>query len=246
MFRVLLFFIFLTGCAVTFPTDPNTTWVQSSWQDNLGVIALATELGKSHLCTGVLISPKVVVSAAHCYKSPNETYIVYGCDNIKHDECIRVKVESIHNHPQYKFAFNSGNDIAVFLTEEPIDLPPVKIANKKHYKDEVVKAVGFGARNNNSGIIYDGIGTVKDEYLFEISAKLKKQTDPNPGDSGGPILILENGEYKVLGILSRIILNKKKIKKNGKDKYVYTHSGVGVYTKILPYTPWINEYKMLP
>lgn len=233
MFRIFLLFLFLTGCAVSLPPEPNTVWEQASWQDTPGVVSLATAWGKSHLCTGVLIAPQMILSAAHCTLHPSDTFVVYGCNDIRSSVCTRVQVTKIYNHPDYKMSFESGNDLAIFISEKPIDLPLVKFASKNYYKDQKIKAVGFGKRNNNVGILYQGYGILQDEYKYEFTALLKKGMDPNPGDSGGPALVLEDGEYKLLGVLSRIKLTRTK------KKDVYTNSGVGIYTRVIPYQSWI-------
>jgi secreted trypsin-like serine protease len=232
MLRFFLLFLFLAGCAVSLPPEPNTVWKQSHWQDNAGIVSLSTSWGKSHLCTGVLIAPQMVLSAAHCTLHASDTFVVYGCNDIRSSHCTRVQVKSIHNHPKYKMSYESGNDIAIFITEKPIDLSLIKFASKNYNKNDKIKVVGFGRRNNKNGILYQGYGVLKNEYRYELTALLKKGMDPNPGDSGGPALVMEDGEYKLLGILSRVKLTRTK-KKN------YINSGVGIYTKVRAYQNWI-------
>lgn len=232
MFRIFLLFLFLAGCAVSLPPEPNAVWEQSHWQDNAGIVSLSTSWGKSHLCTGVLIAPQMVLSAAHCTLHASDTFVVYGCNDIRSSVCTRVQVKKIFNHPEYKMSYESDNDLAIFITEKPIDLPLVKFASNNYHKGHKIKAVGFGKRNNKTGVLYQGHGILKDEYKYEFTVLLKKGMDPNPGDSGGPALVMEEGEYKLLGVLSRI----KLIRTKKKD---YINSGVGIYTRVGVYQGWI-------
>lgn len=232
MGKFLTLLLFLTGCAISLQPETNTAWEKTHWQENAGIVSLSTGWGKSHLCTGVLVAPQMVLSAAHCILHTSDTYIVYGCNDVRSSICKRVQVKHILKHPNYNRSYKSRNDIAIFITEEKVNLPLVKFASEEYYLNDKIKAVGFGERNNNTGILYQGYGTLRRKNKNEFTALLKKNKDPNPGDSGGPALVMEDGEYKLLGILSRI-----KIIKTKEEDYINT--GVGVYTKVISYQKWI-------
>ena len=236
MKKLILLFILLFGCSSSTP-EPTTAWDKINHLEVDGIVEITTAWGKSHLCTGSLIQNNIILTAAHCAVFPVEDmFIVYGCDNINQSSCKKVPVVRKYQHPKWKKEFIAAHDIAILIPEIPIPLTLAEIYTKKNIPEGLsVKAVGFGQRNSDSGVLYSGRGRVTRDYKYELVAHMRGSLDPNPGDSGGPALILEDGKFKIAGILSRsrwTDVSKKK---------TFIHSGYAIYTKPIEYLNWIYE-----
>ncbi|KAI9295386.1 trypsin-like serine protease, partial [Neoconidiobolus thromboides FSU 785] len=204
-----------------------------------------------HNCGGTVIGEKVVVSAAHCImgKTPIESYHVkYGLDKLDDQENVQtLQVSSIISHPEYKKVpiFNF-NDIAIFILKDPIkDFKAISgaVTEATTTVDQLVTVAGWGATSFNGGASNDllkvDLKTVSAEECKKtwlvmedktsICAEIKEGgKDACQGDSGGPLMSSdENGQYKLLGIVS--------VGKGCGDK-----DTPGVYSRVSAFLPWIK------
>ncbi len=212
---------------------PTTTWKGANYSEIDGIVEIAILLGTtmSNLCTGSLIKENMVLTAGHC--ADENLYIIYGCNNIRHLSCKKISVKKIIKVPKWKSEFTSSNDLAIMIPERPIPLSLAKISNRRKIPTEFpIKVAGFGRRNYNSGILYEGTARVTQDYEFEFIAHMESSLDPNKGDSGGPALIFEDGEFKIIGVLSRRL-----------SKTLKTSPYIGhvIYMKPIMYSDWIYE-----
>jgi len=165
-----------------------------------------------------------------------DLYIVYGCDDIDQSSCQRVRVKARIKHPKWRKEFISAHDIAIIIPARPIPIKLAEISTRTDVPEGLsLKVVGFGRRNGDSGVLYVGRGRVTRDYQYELVAHMQGSLDPNPGDSGGPGLILDNGTFKIVGVLSRSRWNSLSKKKT------FIHSGYAIYTKPIMYLDWIYE-----
>src|SRR5690606_38789291 len=91
------------------------------------VVALAMPWGESLFvfCSGSLITPEWVLTAAHCIDSPRETIVIFGGNLVKGEIFDMIPASQLVPQPNY----DSGaflNDIGlVKLSEKKTDVAPV-------------------------------------------------------------------------------------------------------------------------
>jgi secreted trypsin-like serine protease len=150
-------------------------------------------------CTGTLIAPRVVLSAAHCLDRPLTTVYVGADDKVAGD---RIGVSAQATHPEYD-AISVENDIALVLLERPSAVEPVAWNDGGPTKSWVganVRLVGFGL--TSPGQPRDGrkrMGTARISAASDTELEFTAAPSlPCLGDSGGPILAGD----QVIGVIS--------------------------------------------
>ena len=90
------------------------------------VVSVLTE---RTLCTGSVVSPVRVVTAAHCVVPAQMRVRAGSASALAGGQ--EVAVSSVKVHPEYRRMRNGGlvNDIAVLTLAEPVGAPPIKLAD---------------------------------------------------------------------------------------------------------------------
>lgn len=177
-------------------------------------------------CTGVLVHPRVVLSAAHCHQPPGSVSNVVALNCEDEDQLGDAEIISARRtvvHPNY--ASTGLHDISVLILRKDATVAPVQIASTKEISavtrttlvgfgnDDVFSTQGFGLKREVEVDIThiqrtptDSLDAAEDQLGFESDLEFVaggNGYDSCNGDSGGPAYILTGGERKVAGLTSR-------------------------------------------
>ena len=203
----------LTAAAVCLTASGALALVGSSNEDRSFaehvVMVLKRGVDRAGFCTGVVVAPSVVLTAAHCAAAANDMRIYYKSDS---GQPVLIEVQAVATHPKFRPDAPAKRlvsiDLALVRTQTPLDarFSPVAL-------DEAgALAVGEGVRIVGYGVAREGEGTsagVLRSGALQVRAPLSTillwAEDPTgggvggcTGDSGGPIF--SNDGTKVLAI----------------------------------------------
>ncbi|HYX38136.1 MAG TPA: trypsin-like serine protease [Oligoflexus sp.] len=206
----------LLSCSASEPQDSQSKiygGVKTKAGEWLSTVALVSN-GRM-FCTGTAISPKVIITAAHCIQGSNPSRIgVYvGEGNEGGRVTAQYTAVKLNYSPKYSRDIEGWNDIAYLVLDKPLDLPEmayIPVLTDADETDAVLQTgldsylVGFGNRDGG------GFGV-----KFEVDVAITKVGDNEvalgnngkdscQGDSGGPAFVkLKNGDWRVFGVVSR-------------------------------------------
>ena len=159
------------------------------------------------VCTGVIIAPRIILSAAHCTTETKNAQIYF--DQIKKSDyffnSLKIKSSNVLRwipHPDYKGNQEDSIDLGIFILKKNIEENKnIKFARfyPEHYQFnfyDQLHRIGMGRRNdkNIKNYFLEFFYEQKGEYI------LAKDTEGQGGDSGGPIFILQNEQALLIGI----------------------------------------------
>ena len=203
----------------------------------------------SSTCTASAITPNVLITAAHCVNSfskKSSAVAVFrtsvSCESGFDIRSDSMRITKVVAHPDYQPSFvGSEADIALVFLESsvPQGYPIYKIADPALVtQSSTIYFWGFGDVDFKKG----GAGILRrtqvpredfeiDEYAKKVKIDQSKGRGVCSGDSGGPGIVVQNGEYKILGINSFV---------SGEfDSTKCKDEGYLVLAK--PFIPWIKS-----
>lgn len=210
----VLAFTFLASTSCEAPIDPPVERAAApivNGQDDSGhTYAVALTLQGQAFCSGTVVSPTVIVTAAHCIfpgigiDPPQQIQVYFGSNVFGGGEFIDV-VDGVY-FPT--FDVNSpaaDNDVAVLRLAKPSPVAPIRMG-KAPQNHQTVTLVGFGI--TSSGGSGAGIKRVTSAVVDLLAGKtFQMQLDPGGtcnGDSGGTAIYTEpDGMDAFVGIHTR-------------------------------------------
>ncbi|MGZ3447987.1 MAG: S1 family peptidase [Polyangiales bacterium] len=210
MKRCALAILVLAGCAPGPPSSgTNATPIVKgdAATADPAVVALVTvpiDCGSTErqtFCTGTLIAPRVVLTAAHCLEETVPSQLkVYVGDDVERSVGQWLSVFATRSHPAWD---GRRNDIAALILESDAPMPPVHVdTTHDPAMSDLVRLVGFGADDGGRvGGKRQGTARVTtiDTTTFSIEAAPGMSC---LGDSGGPVFLTSGGVETLVGVTS--------------------------------------------
>lgn len=216
--------------------------------------AASLEINGVHACGGVLIRPKVILTAGHCVtnfedgslKTPETMKVQIG--NVIRGQGTRYPVEQVVIPEVFSLNSSFLGDIALLELLVPVNenkatlMDDIRLTN-----NSLLTAIGWGHTSDlevlSTSLLQTRLVTLPEEscgtfhQIKDLGEKpidhfcaggMNSGADTCRGDSGGPLL---EGDFHVVGITSY----------GASDAKCGGVNSTGVYTSVPFWYPWIND-----
>jgi hypothetical protein len=187
---------------------------------------VALKFAGGRTCSGTLVSPHVVLSAAHCARNPGGATVFFGL--APGDPNVRMhRATVVLEHPDYRREA-AQEDLALFGFDgeapKSFQVAELAPADYEFSDDSTLIIAGFGSDSYHSNSPTEQIGTLKKAvvpfaYPMDLPGELHTWLSDRGegfsyGDSGGPGYIDRDGQLVLLGVISRMTFLKSGVLPN--------------------------------
>jgi secreted trypsin-like serine protease len=178
-----------------------------SASDSSSVVKLVIIKGNAAaVCTGTVVSPTTILTAAHCFARGATSIQIVTTINGKQSA---VAGSSYTIHPQWGAADNvMFNDVAIVRAARRLSTPitPILLSRSPADSEDAVVA-GYGQTTNEGGAeqnVYAGraiVDDVSDNHIYIDYTR--SQAHPCRGDSGGALFVANGNGVAIVGVVSQ-------------------------------------------
>lgn len=177
----------------------NGTECQSESRSPVVRVEIVTGANRLSLCSGTMIAPNAVLTAAHCF---NERALLVQIEVAGR----AYPASRVTLHPDFRQGSGALiNDAAIIRLVSSPGLPTLPIGISRAVRsDDIVSIFGFGVDEDEDGDVLrsgqsrvDNVTTEHIQVIYDGNGSNTCQ-----GDSGGPALIAINGQQTVVGVTS--------------------------------------------
>lgn len=221
---LLLLFLSLVSCGPSdqptdsFPTYPssNPSILNGQVGDHsqFPSIVFLTKNRNSVSCSGSLIKPDLVLTAAHCtFLLSSSHEVVHGHNSMPDEDCDACFHQiSGRKYPDSFSHTELNDDISIILLEQPIKGQWGQLISTNYQpliqEDQILTIAGYGRDNDDdAGVLY--YGDVPITSILSDQEMVLGEDDPDAtnscfGDSGGPAYLVQDGTQWITGVTSRV------------------------------------------
>lgn len=181
--------------------------------------------GSGSTCTGSVIAPRAVATAAHCLIDASRISLVFnsvGGLAMSGDHMLSTRFV---RHPDYSWSITPGNiwhtsgpDIGIIYLPSDAPVTPIEMAVEYPEVGDLLEVAGYGmtsASNSNPlGTLNEAFQLVRDchpldtsvDQLIDVCVTASGGSSGGLhcfGDSGGPVVSREDGVARLVAIVSR-------------------------------------------